>query len=273
MKLRFFRLGVLERQLQVGLVFFFIMLCSIPDLLAETYGVESKNSSDRPPIMNPDVASRSTDPDKPPAYGPEDAKVLVILFSDYQCPNCLRANQATHQISAEFPGEVRIEVWHRPIPLHKNAEMAARAAVAAQQQGKFWEMHDMLFSSAARMNLTDFEQYAQQLNLNMDQFKSDMNDPNVKERIRQEGALAKSLGVSGTPGFLINGKISVGWGSWNSFRRKVERELAAANVLAEQGMDPAEIQYERAFENNTESESLELYRVAVLQSAEATGED
>jgi len=266
MHLRSLKLRVLERQLQVGLVFFFIMLCSTPDLLAETYGVESRNSSDRPPIMNPDVASRSIDPDKPPAYGPEDAKVLVILFSDYQCPHCLRANQATHQISAEFPGEVRIEVWHRAIPLHKKAEMAARAAVAAQQQGKFWEMHDMIFSSAAKMNLTDLEQYAQQLNLNMDQFKSDMNDPNVKERIRQEGALAESLDVHGTPGFLINGKVYVGWGSWLNFRGKVERELTAANVLAEQGMDPAEIQYERAFENNTESESFELYRAAVLSN-------
>ena len=273
MKLRILKLGFLERLLQVGLVFFVIMLCSIPDLLAETYGVESKNSSDRPPIMNPDVASRSSDPDKPPAYGPEDAKVLIILFSDYQCPHCRRVSQATHQISAEFPGEVRIEVWHRPLSMHKKAEVAARASVAAQQQGKFWEMHDMIFSSATKMNLTDFEQYAQKLDLNMDQFRADMNDPGIEERIRQESALAESLGALATPGWLINGKASVGWGSWNSFRRKVERELAAVNLLAEEGMDPADIQVQRAFDNNNESESFELYRVTFLQPAEAIVEN
>ena len=101
---------------------------------------------------------------------------------------------------------------------------------------------------------------------------ADMNNPEIEERIRQESASAEALGALATPGFLINGKVHVGWGSWNSFRRKVERELTAANVLAEQGMDPVEIQYERAFENNTESESFELYRTAVLLPTEAIGE-
>jgi protein-disulfide isomerase len=265
--------GILEKLHQVGLVFILIMLCSVPDLFAESYGVKSTNPSDQPPVMNPDVASRSSNPDRPPAYGPEDAKVRVIIFSDYQCIHCRRASQATHQISAEFPGEVRIEVWHRPLSMHPKAEMAARAAVAAQQQDKFWEMHDMIFASPTTMEVTDLERYAQELDLNMDQFRADMNSPVTEERVRQESALAEALGALATPGFLINGKVYVGWGSWRSFRGKVERELAAANVLAEQGMDPAEIQYERAFENNTESESLEVYRVAVLLPAEETGED
>lgn len=273
MHLRILNSGTLEKLLQVGLIFVFIMLFSINDLFAESYGVESKNAGDRPPIMSPDVASRSTDPDRPPAYGPEDAKVRVIIFSDYQCIHCRRASQATHQISAEFPGEVRIEVWQRPLAMHAKAEMGSRAAVAAQQQGKFWEMHDMIFASPSTMDVTDLERYAEQLGLNMDQFRADMNNPAIAERIQQESALAVSLGALATPGFLVNGKVYVGWGSWRSFRGKVERELAAANVLAEQGMAPAEIQYERAFENNTDSESLELYRVAVLQPAEATDED
>ena len=273
MHLRILNSGVLKRHLQLGLVFLLIMLCSVPDLLAESYGVKSKNPSDQPPIMNPDIASRSTNPDRPPAYGPEDAKVRVIIFSDYQCIHCRRASQATHQISAEFPGEVRIEVWHRALSMHKKAEMAALASVAAQRQGKFWEMNDMIFASPATMELTDLERYAQELDLNMDQFRADMNNPEIQERIRQESALAEALGAQATPGFLINGKVYVGWGSWKRFRGKVERELAAANVLAEQGMDPVEIQYERAFENFTESESFELYRAAVLLPTEAAGED
>ena len=271
MYLRILNSGMLAKLLQIGLIFISIMLFSVPDLLADSYGVESSNPDDRPPVMNPDVASRSSDPDRPPAYGPEDAKVRIIMFIDYQCIHCRRATQATHQISAEFPGEVRIEVWQHPLYSHKNAEMAARAALAAQQQGKFWEMYDKIYSSPAKMDLADLERYAVELDLNMDQFRADMNNPAIKERIHREGALADALGARATPGILINGKVYVGWGSWKNFRRNVERELAAANVLAEQGMDPAEIQYERAFENNTDSASFELYRVAVLQPEEANG--
>ncbi len=266
MQLRILNHRVSDRLVLVWLVFFLTTLCTASNLWAASYGVELENAADRPPVLNPDIASRSTDPDKPPAYGPEDAKVLVILFNDYQCPNCRRTSQATHQISAEFPGEVRIEVWHLPlVSMHPKAEMAARAAIAAQQQGKFWEMHDMIFSAPAKMNLTDFEQYAEELDLNMDQFRADMNDPEVAERIRRESALASKMGAGGTPAFLINGKLSVGWGSWNSFRRRVEMELAAANALAEQGMSPAEIQLQRAIDNNVETESFEYYRMAVLQ--------
>ena len=273
MHLRILKPGVLQRPLQVGLIFISMMLYSVPDLFAESYGVESNNVHDRPPVMNPDVASRSTDPDRPPAYGPEDAKVRIVIFSDYQCIHCRRATQATHQISAEFPGEVRIEVWQHPLYSHNKADAAARAAVAAQQQGKFWEMHDMIFSSPSTMEVTDLERYAAELDLDMDQFRADMNNPDIEERVRQEGALADALGARATPGILINGKVNVGWGSWIGFRNQVARELAAANLLAEQGMSPAEIQLERAFENYTDSESLELYRVAVLAPTEVIGEN
>jgi len=273
MHLRILNSKTLEKLLQAGLISISVMLCSIPDLLAETYGVESSNPSDRPLVMNPDVASRSTDPDRPPAYGPEDAKVRIIMFNDYQCVNCRRASQATHQISAEFPGDVRIEVWQHPLYSHDKADGAARAALAAQQQGQFWEMHDLIFSTPSKMDITDLEQYAQELDLDMDQFRADMNDPAIEERISQEGALADALGARATPGILINGKVHVGWGSWNGFRGMVARELAAANVLAEKGMDPAEIQHERALANNTDSESFELYRVAVLEPEEAAGSD
>jgi len=143
--------------------------------MAQDFGVISANASDSPPVMNPDVASRGVDPDRPPSYGPQDAKVLIVLFSDYQCPSCRRVTQATHQISAEFPGEVRIEVWQHPLAMHQNAEGAAEAAIAAQKQGKFWEMHDMMFQNQSSLKLANLEQYAEDLGLDMDQFRSDMN--------------------------------------------------------------------------------------------------
>ena len=147
-----------KRKLQfLGLALAFALTMSAQ---AENVGVESANPSDRPPVMSPDVASRSSPPDGPPSYGPEDAIVLIVLFSDYQCPSCRRVSQATHQISAEFPGEVRIEVWHRPLPSHSNAELAAIGAIAAQKQGEFWPMHDLIFQKPNAISVQSLEGYA-----------------------------------------------------------------------------------------------------------------
>lgn len=228
---------------------------------------------DWPPFLAPETDSRSQDPERPPAYGPEDAKVRVILFSDYQCPSCRRISPATQQISAEFPGDVRIEVWQRPLAMHTAAETAAAAAIAAQQQGKFWEMHDLIIDNRGPLNVAKLEQFATDLDLDLDQFRADMNDPTVKERIRDENATAEALGAIKTPGWVINGKVSEGWGSWRGFRQKVERELTAANALAEEGMDPMKIQVQRAEVNFNDPDKFELYRKRVLLAqGDAEGE-
>lgn len=231
---------------------------------AESSGYVSPNPADLPPDMDRDAGLRSTDPGRPPAYGPEDAKVLVIIFADYKCPACRRASQSTHQIAAEFPGEVRMEFWNHPLASHKDADLAAAAGVAAQQQGKFWEMHDMLFESG-KHDMPTLEQHAQDLGLDLDQFRSDMSDPALKERIAKEGALTVALGAANTPSYLVNGKVYMGWGSWGSLKRKVERELKAANVLAEEGMDSTEIRSQRELDNFEDSEMYELYRVGVIE--------
>lgn len=234
------------------------------NLQANEYGVPSANPADNPPVIDPDVESRSTDPDRPPAYGSEDALVLIVIFSDYKCPACRRANPATHQIAAEFPGEVRIEVWQRPLAIHSGADRAAAAALAAQRQGKFWEMHDLIFQNFGQTDVEDLEQHARVLDLDMDQFRADMNDPEIQARIQAENELAEALGARATPGWLINGKVSMGWGSWRGFRRTVETELEASRKLAEGGLSPAEVREHRAIANHTDSATFELYRTSIL---------
>lgn len=233
-------------------------------VFANDYGVLSSNAADNPPEIDPDPDTRSTDPNRPPAYGPEDAPVLVVLFSDYKCPACRRANPATHQIAAEFPGEVRIEVWQRPLEIHSGADQAAAAALAAQRQGKFWEMHDLLYKNFGRTNPADLESYAMSLDLDMDQFRADMNDPEIKARIQREHDLAEQFGARATPGWLINGKMSMGWGSWRGFRLAVEKELNASRALAREGLIPAQVREQRAIANNTDSATFELYRTQIL---------
>lgn len=230
----------------------------------EAVGYISPNQNDLPPDLERDVALRSTDADRPPAYGPANAKVLVVTFADFGCPACRRASQATHQIAGEFPGEVRIEFWNNPLEIHRNADVAAAAGIAAQRQGRFWEMHDLLFASSNH-DIPTLEEHAQKLGLDLAQFRSDMNDPEVRQRIRDESSLASALGARATPGYVVNGKVSQGWSSWKGFRGMVQRELTAANELAGQGIGSFEIQDQRAIANNIDSETYNLYRNRILE--------
>jgi hypothetical protein len=159
---------------------------------------------------------------------------------------------------------VRLELWHHALTTHAAAETAAAAAIAAQHQGRFWEMHDKIFANKGRLDVARLEQFAQELGLDLAKFRSDMSDPAVRERIREEGALATALGAPNTPGFVINGKVSQGWARWPNFRLRAEREVAVANALAEQGLDAFEIRNQRAIENNDNSETYELFRNAIL---------
>jgi protein-disulfide isomerase len=253
------------RVLFIGVVFLSISAGVALDVVAQgVSGFVSTNPADLPPNMGRDVASQSVNPDQPPAYGPEDAKVLVIIFADYKCPACRRASQSTHQVAAEFPGDVRMEFWNHPLASHRNADLAAAAGVAAQQQGKFWEMHDILFENS-KHDMATLEQHAQDLGLDLEQFRADMNDPAVKERISNEGALTEALGAPNTPSYLVNGKVYMGWGSWRSMRGKVERELKAVNALAGEGLSASDIRAQRALDNYEDSETYEIYRLAVIE--------
>ena len=157
-----------------------------------------------------------------------------------------------------------MEFWNHPLALHRNADLAAAAGIAAQRQGKFWEMNDLLFQNP-KHDVATLEQHAQALGLDLHKFRSDMIDPEVIERIQEESALADALGAPATPGYVINGKVGQGWGSWRGFRSVVQRELNAANALAAQGMTSAEIRNQRALDNNVDSEVYELYRVNFLE--------
>src|SRR5215510_6382413 len=190
-----------------------------------------------PTVPNPDRPVRTTsgkvvvsrDAALPPALGPNPCKVLVTVYSDFQCPVCARATDATHQISEEWPGQVRVEFRQHPLAMHANAENAAVASLAAHRQGKFWEYHDTLFAHQAALDAASLETYAREVGLDLTRFRKDYADPALRTRAREEGALADRLGATGTPAFLVNGRLSVGWGSWQSFRAQVEQELAAAD--------------------------------------------
>jgi len=222
---------------------------------------------DRPTRTSSGKVQASRDPKLPPALGPTPAKVLVIVYSDFQCPVCARVTDATHQIAEEWPGEVRVEFRQHPLSIHANAENAAVASLAAHRQGKFWEMHDVLFGHQGALDPASLETYAQGLGLDMARFRKDYADPELRARVKREGALADKLGANGTPGFLVNGRLSVGWGSWFGFRGQVQDELNAVNALLKKGTKLAAVHALRAKANAKDDAAFAAYKAGVLDAA------
>lgn len=201
---------------------------------------------DRPVRTTSGKVAASRDPNLPPALGPYPCKVLVVVFSDFQCPVCARVTDATHQIVEESPGDIRVEFLQHPLSMHPHAENAAVASLAAHRQGKFWEYHDLLFAHQSALDAASLEGYARELGLDLARFRKDVADPALRTRAQAEGALADRLGASGTPAFLINGRLSVGWGSWEGFRGQVQQELSAVNALLAKGTPVTDVLPARA---------------------------
>ncbi|MCB0345280.1 MAG: thioredoxin domain-containing protein [Bdellovibrionales bacterium] len=140
-----------------------------------------------------------------PVIGKENAPITVVEFSDFQCPFCKRGNQVMKDLLKEYPDDVKIVFKHLPLPFHQQAKPAAVAAIAAQQQGKFWEFHDELFENQESLTEAKFIEIATKLELDVDKFKKDMNNEAYEKQVADDMAVATQLGVRGTPGFFVNG--------------------------------------------------------------------
>jgi protein-disulfide isomerase len=125
---------------------------------------------------------------------------------------------------------VRIVWKHYPLEMHKDAPLAHFASVAAQQQGKFWEFHDKLFANQTKIKKDDLMKYARQIGLDMKRFEEDLVSPKTKAVVDADVAEAKSLGVTGTPGFFVNGRFLSGAKPFDEFAEVIDAELAKRNI-------------------------------------------
>jgi protein-disulfide isomerase len=225
------------------------------------------NPADSPVRVKSGKVFASTDASLPPALGPVPAKVVVVVFSDFQCPVCRRCADATNQIAEEFPGEVRVEFWQHALSSHGSAENAAVASLAAQRQDQFWEYHDEIFRNQPALDRASLGRYAETLGLDIEKFDKDYADPALRERVKAEGAFAERFGAMSTPAFMVNGKLHVGWGSWSGFRSEVGRELAEAGKLEGQGIAPTEIAEQRARAQIADVALANAYCESVLREA------
>lgn len=148
-------------------------------------------------------------------YGNKDAKVIVYEYADFQCPGCGGAFPNIQRIKEQYKDTVAFVYRHFPLTsIHPHAFAAASAAEAAGQQGKFWEMHDLIYQSqdswkdlSAEDRQKVFENYARQLSLNIDQYNTDLTSKKVTDKVNFDRALALKIGVDSTPTLYINNKI------------------------------------------------------------------
>ena len=144
--------------------------------------------------------------------GEADAPVTLEEFADFQCPSCAMATlKSIGPMEKNFGERLRVVFWHFPLPNHKHGREAALAAEAAGRQGKFWEMHDLLFEKQGDWsNVTDvhpvFEQFARQINLNIDKFKKDLESSDVAAVVDRNHQQGETRGVKNTPTIFINGR-------------------------------------------------------------------
>ena len=130
---------------------------------------------------------------------------------------------------------MRIAFKHNPLPFHNNAMPAAEASMAANAQGKFWEMHDKLFIDTKKLARADLEQYATELGLDMAKFKADLDKHTHKKQIEADQALGKKYGARGTPAFFVNGSFLSGAQPFERFKDLIDKEIKEADALVKKG--------------------------------------
>ena len=138
--------------------------------------------------------------------GPATAPITIIEFSDFECPFCAQAQPALDEILAAYPDQIRLVFKHNPLPFHPHAPLAHEAALAAGAQGKFWEMHDLLFTNQQRLTRDDLLRYAQQLDLDLIAFAEALDGGVYTSAVELDRVEAQGLGVTGTPTFFISGR-------------------------------------------------------------------
>lgn len=148
--------------------------------------------------------------DDSPITGSPAKKIVLVEFSDFQCPVCAQAQKSVKQFIEKNKNKVTLTYKHLPLPQHEQAIPAAKAAWAAGQQGKFWEYHDALFNQQQKLGEPLYLEIAKNLKLDQNRFNQDRQSAGAEAAIQKDLQLAQSLGITGTPFFNLNGEPLIG---------------------------------------------------------------
>lgn len=163
-----------------------------------------------------------------PSLGPEDAEIVIVEFSDYQCPFCKRwHDQVYQQLLAAYPGKIRLVFRNLPLTsIHPDAMSAAVAGLCAGEQGSFWQFHDKLFSEEYGLGRNAYTQYAVDLELDTEAFETCLDSGKFDQFIQEDMDFSLNLGVRSTPTFFVNGLAVVGAQPLDVFKQVIDKELA-----------------------------------------------
>jgi len=196
---------------------------------AKVYEAVQKNAVGPAPLETVTVPAPTKDN---PSRGPQNAKVVIQIFSDFECPFCERVEPTLTALDAAFPGKLRFVWRNHPLPFHSHAQMAAEAAMEAYRQKgatAFWKMHDLLFANQkGGLERQSLEQYAQQVGLDVAKFSAALDSGAHRAAIEADVKVAEGAGLSGTPNFAINGYKVSGAQPLTKFKKIVSRALAEA---------------------------------------------
>jgi protein-disulfide isomerase len=139
-------------------------------------------------------------------HGPEEAAFTLVEYGDYECPDCGRLYLVLRDLQSGIASQLKIVFRHYPLSgIHHHAQQAAEAAEAAGVQGKFWEMHALLFERQQALQTKDLIHYAEELTLDVERFRIELNNQTHNDRVRADFVAGVQNGVYGTPGLYLNG--------------------------------------------------------------------
>jgi len=163
-----------------------------------------------------------------PSLGPQDAPIVMVEFSDFQCPFCKRFRDETLQpLLAAYPGKIRFVYRHLPLTsIHSEAFPAAEASMCATEQNSFWQYHDKIFENQDKLGRDLYLQIAHDLGLDSAAFEDCLNGEKYKDIVQKDLDFAINLGASSTPTFFINGLAVVGAQPLEVFKQVIDKELA-----------------------------------------------
>ncbi|MGV4886038.1 Na+/H+ antiporter NhaA [Streptomyces viridosporus] len=179
----------------------------------------------------PRFLDRPVDPATDHVTGPPDAPLTLVEYGDFECPFCARATGVAQELRQRFGDRLRYVFRHLPLlDVHPHSELAARAAVAADAQGRFWQMHDLLFAHQDQLEFEDIVGYAAQLGLDVERFLEDLDSERTAARVRADVASAEASGARGTPTFFLGNRRHTGPYDAQTLARELETSAADSHL-------------------------------------------
>ncbi len=160
-----------------------------------------------------------------PSIGPGGAGVKIVEFSDFECPFCARVAPALKQAAEHYGERIQVSFRNFPLPMHRSAGKAAEAAACANDQGRFWEMHDKMFGNQQALQASDLKRYAQEVSLDSDVFAQCLDSSKHSSEIQDDKTQGMAYGVSSTPTLFINGRFLSGAVPYDVLSQIIDEEL------------------------------------------------